>query len=70
MILPVAEIGNHAKAFAFLRVSGKGQIEGTPALRDQGVCRCSRQQDREGLREEGVSGATELENRPAKEATD
>lgn len=57
------------KAFAYLRVSGKGQVKGDGFPRQLKAVR--EYADREGIkiahvyREEGVSGATDLENRPA-----
>jgi DNA invertase Pin-like site-specific DNA recombinase len=57
------------KAFAYLRVSGKGQVDGDGFPRQLAAVR--RYAAQHGLsitrvfREEGVSGATELDNRPA-----
>ena len=57
------------KAFAYLRVSGKGQIDGDGFPRQLEAIRTYAQA--QGIRivkvfrEEGLSGATDLENRPA-----
>lgn len=57
------------KAFAYLRVSGRGQIEGDGFNRQEAAIRkyAATQDIRivKIFREEGVSGTTELENRPA-----
>ena len=56
-------------AYAYLRVSGKGQIEGDGFTRQQETIRSFAQTNAlrivETFREEGVSGAKDLENRPA-----
>jgi len=57
------------KAFAYLRVSGKGQIEGDGFTRQ--LAAIKKYADANGIkiakvfREEGISGTKELENRPA-----
>lgn len=57
------------KAFAYLRVSGKGQLEGDGF--DRQLAAIKKYADAHGIRivkvfrEEGVSGKTDLENRPA-----
>ena len=57
------------KAFAYLRVSGKGQIEGDGFPRQKAAIKTY--SDAHGIRivrwfqEEGVSGTKDLENRPA-----
>lgn len=64
-------IVNHGKlkAFAYLRVSGKGQINGDGFPRQ--LHAIQRYAEQRGIRiarvfrEEGLSGATELDNRPA-----
>jgi DNA invertase Pin-like site-specific DNA recombinase len=57
------------KAFAYLRVSGKGQIQGDGFPRQLAAIKAyAAQHDikiMKTFREEGVNGATELENRPA-----
>src|SRR3954454_2493488 len=57
------------KAFAYLRVSGKGQIEGDGFTRQLAKIKAyAASHDIKIVRvfrEEGVGGATELENRPA-----
>ena len=57
------------KAFAYLRVSGKGQIEGDGFTRQLASIKsyAASQAIRivKVFREEGISGATELEHRPA-----
>jgi DNA invertase Pin-like site-specific DNA recombinase len=57
------------KAFAYLRVSGKGQIQGDGFPRQLAAIKAyAAQHDikiMKVFREEGVNGATELENRPA-----
>ena len=57
------------KAFAYLRVSGKGQVDGDGFPRQMEAIRAyAKAHDIRivsTFREEGVSGATELENRPA-----
>jgi DNA invertase Pin-like site-specific DNA recombinase len=57
------------KAFAYLRVSGKGQVEGDGFPRQLAAIKAYAAQHEIRLsrvfREEGVSGAKELENRPA-----
>lgn len=57
------------KAFAYLRVSGKGQVEGDGFTRQlEAIKRYARAHDIrivKVFREEGVCGATDLENRPA-----
>jgi DNA invertase Pin-like site-specific DNA recombinase len=57
------------KAFAYLRVSGKGQIEGDGFTRQLSAIKSYAAQHDikivKTFREEGVNGATELENRPA-----
>lgn len=57
------------KAFAYLRVSGKGQVEGDGFPRQLQAVRGYAQTNSVKLvkvfREEGVSGTMELENRPA-----
>ena len=57
------------KAFVYLRVSGRGQIDGDGFTRQLEACRkyastCDIKIVRV-FREEGISGATDLENRPA-----
>jgi DNA invertase Pin-like site-specific DNA recombinase len=57
------------KAFAYLRVSGKGQIEGDGFTRQLEAIKSYAQAHDirmvKVFREEGVGGATDLENRPA-----
>jgi DNA invertase Pin-like site-specific DNA recombinase len=57
------------KAFAYLRVSGKGQIDGDGFNRQQAAIKAYAAalsiRIVKVFREEGVSGTTELENRPA-----
>lgn len=57
------------RAFAYLRVSGKGQVEGDGFIRQLAAIKSYAAAHDIKLvkvfREEGVSGATELENRPA-----
>jgi DNA invertase Pin-like site-specific DNA recombinase len=57
------------KAFAYLRVSGKGQVEGDGFTRQlEAIKRYAQAHDIrivKVFREEGVCGATDLENRPA-----
>src|SRR3954453_1330938 len=57
------------KAFAYLRVSGKGQIEGDGFNREPAAIKpYAASHDIKVVkifREEGISGTTELENRPA-----
>src|SRR3954453_17181361 len=57
------------KAFAYLRVSGKGQIEGDGFNREPAAIKpYAASHDIKivkTFREEGISGTTELENRPA-----
>jgi DNA invertase Pin-like site-specific DNA recombinase len=57
------------KAFAYLRVSGKGQVEGDGFTRQlEAIKRYALANDIrivKTFREEGVSGTTELDNRPA-----
>lgn len=57
------------KAFAYLRVSGRGQIEGDGFTRQLESIGAYAKQHETGIvrvfREEGVSGTTDLENRPA-----
>ena len=57
------------KAHAYLRVSGKGQVEGDGFTRHfkaiKGIRGGASDQDRQRVREEGVSGTKDLENRPA-----
>jgi DNA invertase Pin-like site-specific DNA recombinase len=57
------------KAFAYLRVSGKGQIEGDGFTRQLDTIKQYAQAHgvriAKVFREEGVGGATDLENRPA-----
>lgn len=57
------------RAFAYLRVSGKGQIEGDGFERQLAAilehCRVHELELAGVFREEGVSGSKELENRPA-----
>jgi DNA invertase Pin-like site-specific DNA recombinase len=65
----VIVIHRNVKAFAYLRVSGKGQINGDGFPRQLHSIKHYAEQN--GIRivktfcEEGVSGATELDNRPA-----
>jgi DNA invertase Pin-like site-specific DNA recombinase len=58
-----------AKAFAYLRVSGKGQVEGDGFTRQHEAIKkyaaSSNVKIAKVYREEGVSGATDWENRPA-----
>lgn len=60
---------DHEKAFAYLRVSGKGQVEGDGFPRQlEAVRKYAAAHDikiAKVYREEGVSGTTEWENRPA-----
>lgn len=62
-------MGDMTEAFAYLRVSGRGQIEGDGFTRQlEAVKHYSQAHDisiARVFREEGVCGATELENRPA-----
>lgn len=64
----LAHPGAMTKAFASLRVSGKGQIEGdgfprqSTAIKPYAVAHNLKLV--KVFREEGMSGATELENRP------
>lgn len=57
------------KAFAYLRVSGKGQVEGDGFTRQlEAIKKYAASHDikiGKVYREEGVSGATDWENRPA-----
>lgn len=57
------------KAFAYLRVSGKGQVEGDGFTRQLAAIKAYAASHDikiiQVFREEGVSGTTELENRPA-----
>lgn len=57
------------KAFAYLRVSGRGQLRGDgfprQALAVQNYAKANRLQIAEVFREEGVSGKNDLEHRPA-----
>jgi len=57
------------KAFAYLRVSGKGQVEGDGFTRQLAAIRAHARTHGlrivEVFRDEGVSGTKELENRPA-----
>ncbi|MFL6448702.1 MAG: recombinase family protein [Bryobacteraceae bacterium] len=57
------------KAFAYLRVSGKGQIEGDGFIRQAAAIKAYAASHDikivKTFREEGISGTTELENRPA-----
>ena len=57
------------KAFAYLRVSGKGQVDGDGFERQELAIRkyaaANRIKIEKVFREEGVSGANDLENRPA-----
>ncbi len=57
------------KAFAYLRVSGKGQVRGDGFTRQLRAIRAYAKQQgiriTQVFREEGVSGATDLANRPA-----
>ena len=57
------------KAFAYLRVSGKGQVDGDGFTRQlvaiKTYAKAHNLQIVRVFREEGVPGATELENRPA-----
>lgn len=59
------------KAFAYLRVSGKGQIDGDGFIRQEKTIRAFAKRQGyeivEIFREEGVSGASELSERPALE---
>ncbi len=60
------------KAFAYLRVSGKGQLEGDGFPRQMGAINgyaaANGIRVMKEFREEGVSGKKELENRPALQA--
>ena len=62
-------MGTHAKAFAYLRVSSKGQVRGDGFPRQSKAIREYVQAHGIRLvkvfREEGVSGTKDLENRPA-----
>jgi DNA invertase Pin-like site-specific DNA recombinase len=57
------------KAFAYLRVSGKGQVDGDGFPRQLAAIKGYAQSQGiklvRAFREEGISGATDLENRPA-----
>src|SRR5512133_4347483 len=57
------------KAFAYLRVSGKGQLEGDGFPRQRAAIKAYAESDgikiAHWFREEGVSGTKDLENRPA-----
>jgi DNA invertase Pin-like site-specific DNA recombinase len=57
------------KAFAYLRVSGKGQVDGDGFTRQLATIKAYAAKNNIKIvnvfREEGVSGTTELENRPA-----
>ena len=57
------------KAFAYLRVSGKGQVEGDGFTRQlEAIKKYAKANDIKIIRvfrEEGVSGTKDLENRPA-----
>src|SRR5262245_40521502 len=57
------------RAFAYLRVSGRGQVEGDgfPRQREaiKGYASANGIRITEWFQEEGVSGKTDLENRPA-----
>lgn len=57
------------RAFAYLRVSGKGQVEGDGFTRQLATIKAYAAQHDirivKTFREEGISGTTELENRPA-----
>jgi DNA invertase Pin-like site-specific DNA recombinase len=56
-------------AFAYLRVSGKGQLEGDGFTRQQEAIELYAKADDieivQTFEEEGISGKTDLENRPA-----
>jgi DNA invertase Pin-like site-specific DNA recombinase len=64
-----AILPNMTKAFAYLRVSGKGQVEGDGFTRQlEAIKKFAASNDfkiAKVYREEGVSGATDWENRPA-----
>src|ERR1035441_1183662 len=57
------------KAFAYLRVSGKGQVDGDGFSRQliaiEKYSQANGLKIRKVFREEGISGTKELENRPA-----
>ena len=62
-------MGGQTKAFAYLRVSGKGQVRGDGFPRQLKAIREYAKQHgiriKQVFREQGISGTTEMENRPA-----